>query len=432
MTQKIGNLVTRDSDSPIWVRLGTKLFAHTFLPCTHVRNSYALARAYRAIKRRRATRNRMNGLSLRQEKPSQKRKRRVQFLCMTLLSLLTYSNVTSVTRTVSSVKSFSEFEKHFLWATVEFGYEGRISETGWDEAFVSFFSGATYVQLIEVVIEAVHTFSNRTVLVYGAGVTSVPNEWFTKFPRLILYRMPITTMHPWFDKLRAVLLAPVQKGVILEADTIISPSANNLFSVLNSLSSEESLGILAPEHPDTRPRRLVDCKYDCYECCINSFNYPNELRRGQYKHAHLMWTKWAKPFIQDVLKGCIEGPKEGDEFHDCSSDEAALNLAMWRSTYQVESLCMQDPDSSFWEEMYFSEDQRAAALSIQEQLGPRTIAFNFCHGIKDAAGARRMLGKLKNLFSGERAAPWILHNGSFSATPPTSPNGLSGHMCLIS
>lgn len=358
----------------------------------------------------------------------------VFYSVLVLASYLCVKSKHTYARTTTPIPAgdFEEFQRRFIHADLEPSYATRVSVDGWDEAFINFFSGSAYIPLTEVVIEAVHAFSDRPILVYVAGTTSIPARWRKKYERLVVYRMPATTMHPWFDKLRVILLSPVQKGVILEADTIISPSANNLFTVLDDLLSQNVLQLLAPEHPDTRPQHLRDCKYNCYECCINPFNYPTEGRNGQYRHAHLMWTRPAKAFIRDVLKMCIDGSETDDPYHDCTSDEAAVNLAMWKSEIPVRALCMQDPDSSFWEELYFSEDRPSAASRIQKQLGQRTIAFNFCHGLKDARLARRMLRKLAKLFKDKKLTPWILHNGSLSALPPSRPHGLTGNACILS
>ena len=144
-----------------------------------------------------------------------------------------------------------------------------------------------------------------------------------------------------------------------------------------------------------------------------------------------MWTEGGKPFIRSILKTCIEGPKPWERYYDCTSDEAAVNLAMWKSNVSPESLCLQDPDASYWEELYFSYNQSRTAVDIQKQIGPRTVAFNFCHGLKDAKLARRMLQKLKKLFQ-EKNVPWILHNGKLSSEVPHFPHSLSGNRCILS
>ena len=104
---------------------------------------------------------------------------------------------------------------------------------------------------------------------------------------------------------------------------------------------------------------------------------------------------------------------------------------MWKSNVSPESLCLQDPDASYWEELYFSYNQSRTAVDIQKQIGPRTVAFNFCHGLKDAKLARRMLQKLKNLFQ-EKNVPWILHNGKLRSEVPHFPHSLSGNRCILS
>lgn len=88
---------------------------------------------------------------------------------------------------------YSNFTDHYLKATILPGYESRVSAPI-EEAYVSFFFGSKYVDLIEVVIDSANTFSNRPIIVYVAGesmeeiLSMVPTTWKDQFPMSTLCR----------------------------------------------------------------------------------------------------------------------------------------------------------------------------------------------------------------------------------------------------
>lgn len=308
-------------------------------------------------------------------------------------------------------------------------YSSRVRVEGWDRAYVSYFQGDSYIPLLEVVIDAVHVFSRYPILLYVSGdKPNVPDAWLTRFPRLVVYSMPRNVLHPWFDKLRVILLANVRRGVILEADTIIAPSADRLFNLFDNFRSG-TVELLAPQHPDLRLSPGIPCLLpNCTQCCVNGYPFPVSERvgRGLYRHAHLIWGASGRRFIKDVLKRCVSN--ETVDF-DCSSDEAAVNMAIWQSSERFEELCLQDPDRAFWRRVYSETDARTLRNAVQQEFGPRTIVFNFCHGAKDAEEARSLLAMLKRVFLG-RNVSWILEDGVLLQKPSSSV-GLLGHDCLV-
>ena len=273
-------------------------------------------------------------------------------------------------------------------------------------------------------------------------------------------------MHAWFDKLRAILLSNVKRGIIVEADTLITPMANKYFDILKQLPPA-SLTVLAPQHSSLMPPPRYEghkghndninrpgCPFPGVpEACGGQFPYPMEKREGQYRHAHIMWahimwTDRSKFLFESMLNKCL-----GDKSYLCSSDEAALNVAMWESGLPVNELCLMDPNHRYWTNMYVQEIpkdypehirksmQQQAAVSMQSRFGPRTIAFTLMHGCKDSKQASHYLTMLKKMYGStweeaqekEQHVPWILHNGSMHTTKEVNfaTTGLSKDECLL-
>jgi len=179
---------------------------------------------------------------------------------------------------------------------------------------------------------------------------------------------------PYFDKLLSAVMSPVIRGVIVEADTLITTNADRLFNILRQYG-HQSFPLL-PGHPDVR---WEDCSlYNGPKTCSNPIPYPHYQRSMDYVHAHLMWTVDSKPFLVDVLLQC--SPGFGRAVIDCAHDEIALNHALWKAgaTWQ---LCLMDP---YYGTMQAWEDMDSAATLHTHK---RIIGFLFIHGAKNASVA---------------------------------------------
>ena len=109
------------------------------------------------------------------------------------------------------------------------------------DAFVTFVSGPMrYIHLAHWSIAAASQFSSKPILLFLSGealsvvsdrvpASAFPTLVVFEMPTLVVFEMPAPIRDPWFDKLRAVLLSPVSNGVVIEADTIITPNAERLF-----------------------------------------------------------------------------------------------------------------------------------------------------------------------------------------------------------
>ena len=99
-------------------------------------------------------------------------------------------------------------------------------------------------------------------------------------------------MHARFDKLRAILLSNVKRGIIVEADTLIPTMANKYCDILKQLPPT-SLTVLAPQHSPLMPSPCFEghkghhdnsnrpgCPFpDVPEACGGQFPYSIEKER---------------------------------------------------------------------------------------------------------------------------------------------------------
>ena len=347
-----------------------------------------------------------------------------------------------------------------------------------DEAFVGFVAGEGFAALMAVAVEACAENSQRPFVLFAAGAVgegaAAARLWPpARFPRLVVLAMPAAELHPWFDKLRAALLAPVRFAVIVEADSLATRHVDRLFHVLRR---EPDYGFpLMPvhmhlRHPDCEvvdgagvtlvslvpgdPRRRI---------CGAPFATPLAERTTRYGHAHIVMTSAAKGLVAEVVAACGggamadersiaggQGSAAGREEAagrlrseaagrgkvarghgelarvapplelarvvpalrgiDCSSDESALNTALWQRGARRQ-LCLADPIFNVFDAW---RHQRWADTGIApgraESWSTFTVAFTFLHGEKGPAEARALLANARALPPGTH---FLSHDGVF-------------------
>jgi len=284
-----------------------------------------------------------------------------------------------------------------------------------EDAFVTFMHGEKYTELAMYSVKSVHEFSKKPVLAFltSPSVVHAQRLWggVANNPQLVIFEMPVGSLHPWFDKLRAILMSPVKHGVIIESDTMISPHAERFFKILGAY--EGDLPIL-PGHPD---ERLPDCgNYQGHKTCVNTFPYPLHKRTMSYVHAHVTWTNKCRDFLASVVEGCIFG----NQGLDCGSDESALNYALWNRGATLQ-YCVVDPCSVF---LPFWEANNWSPLPPDRSYPwrGRTIAYMLVHGAKTIPDAAAAFEKTKQI----KDHPYISHAGQWTNDPtiPTIDNCL--------
>ena len=191
-----------------------------------------------------------------------------------------------------------------------------------EEAFVGFVAGDGYAALMSVAVEACAENSQRPFVLFASGAVgegaAAARLWPPeRFPRLVVLAMPAAELHPWFDKLRAALLAPVRFAVIVEADSLATRHIDRLFHVLRR---EPDYGFpLMPvhmhlRHPDCEVRNGVGVTLVSLvpgdprrRICGAPFATPLAQRTMRYGHAHIALTSAAKGIVAEIVAACGGG-----------------------------------------------------------------------------------------------------------------------------
>ena len=187
------------------------------------------------------------------------------------------------------------------------------------------------------------------------------------------------------------MLSPVgSAGLIIEADTIITHHADELFGIVRRHSHRFPL---MPAHPD---ERLPSCYgYQGSRMCINTLAYPVAKRTIPYSHAHLCFSGESKAFLGRALARCVAcSGNSCDSMNSmCGNDEHALNFLLWEEGAN-KLLCLMDPTFTIISnlERGFLDN---SGLEMAAYLGRRGFAVSYVHGNKDPANAKDIVGRLR-------------------------------------
>jgi len=221
------------------------------------------------------------------------------------------------------------------WVEPEFqgNFNALYNSSGWiDEAFVSYFDGnahATFRDMMELLIESVHTYSTRPIIIFNFGPTPGSIKRWTpkKFPRLLcMWARPMTPGVSFnFNKFRAMILAQVRTGVELDADQFVFKGVDALFSSTRQEGGPEYPYPILPVHWMSRDPGGYD-GYPKY-----SFKCPKcPVRTMRWGHAHPTWTMYALPFLGSLLAGELDNPRHVLKTKVIvPEDEDALNVGLW-------------------------------------------------------------------------------------------------------
>jgi hypothetical protein len=297
----------------------------------------------------------------------------------------------------------TEYGQSQLQAQLADGFDDRYQQVSDGtgiilEAFVTFVTGDKYADLATYALRGAMEFTNQAVVLYVGGRLNHPPQlrWPThSFPRLVVFHMPAATMHPWFDKLRTILMSPVKHGAILEADSLPTWHSGRVFQML-----AENADITHPLLPVHQDARLASCSgYTGTSACVNTYPYPDDRRSMHYMHAHVFWTAQAKEFVSAVLQTCATGARLFVGQLDCASDEVALNTALW-NTNATKQLALIPGWDAFpaWEHQRWDDVPRA------ETFKHRHVVYIYVHGHKDPAVQEDFLKRIKAI--GKHAAWW--------------------------
>jgi len=240
------------------------------------------------------------------------------------------------------------------------------------EAFVTFTnSQKNYIELLYVLLDSVHLFSTRPVIVFSIDFDFIINV--KRHPRVIIERISREECGPtiFACKLLAIVSSEVNYGVQLEADSVVNYNIDLLFDMLHVWPYDLPL---APKHPDDPKNYKAYMK-----------DYGVKYRSVPYMHGTFVWTYRAYPFIRNVLTLMQRGA-----FTNANCDETAMNVMLWKAKAN-HTLCKYDPYGPLFLPKY-----------EQPQSTPRCLpycdgVYLIFHGQKDSSTSKNILERLHKL-----------------------------------
>eukprot|EP00929_Paragymnodinium_shiwhaense_P082985 TRINITY_DN44015_c0_g1_i1.p1 TRINITY_DN44015_c0_g1~~TRINITY_DN44015_c0_g1_i1.p1 ORF type:complete len:472 (+),score=102.12 TRINITY_DN44015_c0_g1_i1:58-1473(+) len=305
-------------------------------------------------------------------------------------------------------------------------YERIFNKSNWvDEAYVNYVkvngAGTYYGRLTEAMVDSVHRFSTRPIVVLNFGSTAPPElSDASRFPRLVLlHAHPLPGISFNFNKLLAVLLAGVKVGVSVDSDMMIGPHADRLFARTKEEVTRDYPYPMLPTHyldRDMQNRgkgRREATNFLAYNC--EGCPRPT-MRWGQ---AHPTWTFWAFPFVGRWLTARVQR-ETLDKVHTggIGEDEDLLNVALW-SANATKAWCMFQMNGADWVEQNFFPQHPPGPEPFYEDPSrfPEGIPVGFYmvhgeHQVDKVYSAMKALEKRKE---NAIALPALVHKKRFYA-----------------
>ncbi|CAF1281544.1 unnamed protein product [Rotaria sp. Silwood1] len=237
------------------------------------------------------------------------------------------------------------------------------------EAFVTFCNNQpSYLTLLNVLLDSVHSFSTRPIIVFGIDVD--PDVDDKKYPRVIKRRISQSDCGPsvYFCKIHAIVSSNVEYGVLMETDDVVNYNIDILFDVLHLWPYPFPL---SPRHPDD-PQNYHDF--------MRQHNVST--RTTPYIHAHMIWNYLSIPFLTNLRTLLQQGNFQGANF-----DETAVNVMLWKAKAN-HTLCKYDPFFTY-SEAYLKWP------TITNCSNYCYTAFITLHGCKEHNISADLLTKLK-------------------------------------
>lgn len=237
------------------------------------------------------------------------------------------------------------------------------------EAFVTFSNNQpTYLALLKIFLDSVHTFSTRPVIAYGVDVDLDINT--TQYPRVIKRRLAQSDCGPsvYFCKIHAIVSSGVDYGVLMETDDIVNYDIDVLFDVLRVWPYPVPI---SPRHPDDPGN---------YHHFLQQHNVPKPTT--PYIHAHVIWNYRALPFLKNLQSLLKQGHFQGANY-----DETGVNVMLWAAKAN-HTLCKYDPYFTYMEPY----EKWPEVINCSRYC--HTV-FLTLHGSKDVQASADVLQRLK-------------------------------------
>jgi len=316
----------------------------------------------------------------------------------------------------------AELLKAWLEPRFQRNYKRIYGRLGWArEAYVNFYAArnkdALFARETELLIDSVHRFSEKPIVVFDFTPFGCAEPSWTpeRYPRLIVFHA--RPMQPGvrfsYNKLRAMLMAQVEVGVMLDSDEFVFRGADTLFSRTRQEGGPSYPYPILPVHWMSRDPEGHD--YDAYD--FKCKDCP--ARTMRWGHAHPTWTYHALPFIGGLLSGELLIPQHVPHTRvRALEDEDAFNVGLW-ATNATKQWCKFDvPFPSLYLD-YISQNAKSLSGCCKYQdmkWYPRGVPLLFytAHGAKSPDETIRVMDALEKL--GQKLPSQIFFDGVFYNT----------------
>ena len=239
-----------------------------------------------------------------------------------------------------------------------------------EEGFVAFAS-KSYFPLLEIMLDSVHYFSTRPVIVYGIN-DDIPYDT-DKYPRLIKRRIdmdPEKIKRPWifYQKPNIILKCGIRYGIYIEADDILNYGVDNLFAIARKVDRFPICPV--HQHDPCDQKEVMDA------LGVTEKSMP-------YVHGHVLFSYKCLPFISEWYQACQ------DYGHlATNADESVLNVMLWKykSTFYTSVF---DPYSKEALEAYLEGSPAPKSYSVRHK-----VKYYMFHGSKNRYEARSIFNTL--------------------------------------
>jgi len=292
---------------------------------------------------------------------------------------------------------------------------------GWaKEAYVNYVAvggnkGMYFEQLTEALVDSVHRFSTRPIIVVNFGSMAPKSLDPVRFPRLVLlHAHGVSGISFNFNKMIAILVAKVQTGVSVDSDMMVGPNADRLFNRTREEVTEEYPYPMLPTHYLDRDKDNADARFnnflnfDCQGCPKPT------MRWGQ---AHPTWTYWAFPFVSRWLVAKATGKAEhAVPTAGIGEDEDLLNVALWAEN-ATKSWCMYQMMGASWVHENFLPQHPPGPAPFYEDASRYKdgvpIGFYMIHGEHEVSKVYKAMALLEDKLNHATELSPFFHKGKF-------------------
>eukprot|EP00928_Gymnodinium_smaydae_P050209 TRINITY_DN337_c0_g1_i2.p1 TRINITY_DN337_c0_g1~~TRINITY_DN337_c0_g1_i2.p1 ORF type:complete len:518 (-),score=95.07 TRINITY_DN337_c0_g1_i2:87-1499(-) len=321
------------------------------------------------------------------------------------------------TRNLLEVHLDKRFRKHY-----ETAY-GLVPGAWVPEAYVNYVRvsgpGTYYGKLTEALVDSIHRFSQRPVVVVNFGSVAPPELDPNRFPRLILLHAREVPQRVSFNfnKFLAILLARAKVGISVDSDMMVGPHADKLFArTQQEVTAAYRFPMLPTHYLDRDPAHSGYHRNN-----FLSYDLPGSpkvtMRWGQ---AQPTWTHWALPFVGRWLEAKLAGATlHNVPTADVGEDEDLLNVALWAEN-ATKAWCMFQMMgvSWVWENFLPQHPPGPAPFYDDPVRYPNgvPVAFYMSHGEHNVSKVYDAMALLQKAGAHAQELKTIHHRGKFFST----------------